>query len=322
MYKRLTLVLGAACVALMQTACQHQQSATPAAGANSANSAPTNAVASTDSANSGDTNTQVYQVRGIIQRFDDDESVVIKHEEIPGYMQAMTMPFDVKDTNELAGLQPGDVVRFNLVITSDAGWIEQIKKTGETNVPSLNFREHFRQVREVELLSEGDKLPNYTFTNELGKTVRLHDSLGKPMALTFIFTRCPFPEYCPRMSKQFAQANAELKQAAGAPKDWQFYSITIDPEFDTPTRLLNYAKTYKYDPERWSFVTGAQIDIDAITEQFGVAFAWRTGSISHTLSTIVVDRNGIITRIFPARQWTAKDLTEAVIKAGQTTPAE
>jgi protein SCO1/2 len=263
---------------------------------------------------------QVYKVKGIIQRIDEDASVVIKHEEIPGYMHAMTMPFDVKDTNELAKITPGDVVQFDLVITSDSGWIEKIKKTGETNVPSLNFHESFRPVREVEELAEGDKLPNYAFTNELGKKVRLHDSLGKPMALTFVFIRCPYPEYCPRMSRQFAAAVAELKQRPDAPRDFQLYSITFDPEFDTPQRLHSYAKTYKYDPQHWSFLTGAQIDIDAITEQFGVAFAWRTGSISHTLTTAVVDRNGVITKIFPARKWTAKDLVEELIKAAGTTP--
>jgi protein SCO1/2 len=262
---------------------------------------------------------QVFQVRGVVQevRLADNE-VVIKHEEIPNFMPAMTMPFEVKNTNELTGLAPNDQVTFSMIVTEDDGWIENVKKTGvDATSQGQQPRPSTRVVREVEALAVGDQMPNYPFTNSLGQKVELKDFAGQAYALTFIFTRCPFPTFCPRMNTNFEKAYEQLKNMPDAPTNWHLISISFDPDFDTPERLREYSKTYKPDPKKWSWVTGAMIEIDAITEQLGVVFAFENNTINHNLRTAVIDKNGVIRQIFWGNEWTSEQLVEELIAGAQ-----
>src|SRR5262245_16298732 len=139
------------------------------------------------------TNQQVFQVKGVVLEVSPKEkSVRIRHEEVPGYMPAMTMPFDVKDTNELAGLAPGDAVSFRMFVTETEGWIDQIRKTGAT-VTNSGTSGPLRLARDVEPLQIGDTLPAYHFTNQFGQTVSTAQFKGQVLAINFLFTRCPFP---------------------------------------------------------------------------------------------------------------------------------
>jgi protein SCO1 len=265
-----------------------------------------------------------YQVKGVIQEITPDRKQArIEHENIPGYMEAMTMMFDVKDPKELEGLQPNDQVAFRMVVTENDGWIDQVKKIG-TVIPT-NTPPPFRVVREVEPLKVGDLLPEYKFTNELGKAVALSDFKGKAVAITFLFTRCPFPTFCPRMATNLKEAYKLLKEKSDAPKNWHLLAITIDPEFDTPAVLKTYAERYEYDPAKWSFLTGPHIDITAITEQFGLLY-WRPDpnqplNISHNLRTAVIDANGRVKKILPENKWEAPELVQELIKAARAAPA-
>jgi protein SCO1 len=258
---------------------------------------------------------RTFEVKGVLQRIEEDgKTAVIKHEAIPNYMQAMTMPLTAKNTNELEGLKPGDELAFKMVVTEVDGWIENIRKTGATNAVGAPETRSFRRVREVEPLAEGDVMPNYTFTNELGKAVSLYDYKGSAIAFTFIFTRCPFPTFCPRMSGNFAEAAKRLASEPGV-KNWKMFSISFDPEFDTPQVLKNYASRYERDPEKWSFVTGKMIDIDAITEQFGLGFAFRQGTIDHNLRTVIVDAAGKVQKIYIGNEWKVDEFVEEMKKA-------
>ncbi|HEX7861984.1 MAG TPA: SCO family protein [Verrucomicrobiae bacterium] len=260
-------------------------------------------------------NPLVFEVRGVVTKIEAAEKkVVIKHEEIPNYMPAMTMPFDVKNTNELAGISTNDQVSFKMIVTDDDGWIENIKKIGVADVTSQAqpVRPKTRLVRDVQPLSVGDKMPNYPFTNSLGQKVELKDFAGQAYAFTFIFTRCPFPTFCPKMNVNFQQAYENLKNNANAPTNWHLISISFDPDFDTPERLKEYSKTYNPDPKKWSWVTGSMIEIDAITEQMGVYFAAENSTINHNLRTAVVDKNGVIRQIFIGNEWSAEELTREI----------
>lgn len=262
---------------------------------------------------------KVYSTRGVIQEIEPDlQTVRIKHEEIPGYMAAMTMPFSVKRTNDLVGFKPGDVVTFEMVVTSEAGWIRRLVHQGETTVDALpSAREGFRRVREVEPLAVGDAMPDYSFTNELGRRINFASYRGRALALTFIFTRCPFPDFCPRVTRNFGETIKELGERSGGKTNFHFFSITFDPEYDTPERLKKHALMQRYPSKRWSFLTGAQIDIDAITEQFGLGFAYRAGTFDHTLRTVVIDANGVIRQIYIGNTWKSEELAAAMIKASQ-----
>ena len=265
------------------------------------------------------TNRQLFQVKGVITRVEPDgKMALIKHEAIPDYMQAMTMPFDVKDTNELATLKPGDAVIFQLVVTPEDGWIEQVKKTGVSSAPQPH--ESVRVVRDVDPLEVGDVMPDYHFTNELSQAIRLSDFKGQALAFTFLYTRCAYPDFCPRMSNNFAEVCKKLAAHPAGLTNWHLLSISFDPEWDTPPRLKEYAQRYRLDPRRWSFATGAMIDIDAITEQFGLAFAWRNATIDHTLRTVVVDAQGRIQQIVIGNEWKPDELVTQMVKAAQAQP--
>ena len=272
------------------------------------------------------TNTRIFEVGGVVRQvYPEKKQVQIDHENIPDYMPAMTMDFEVKDTNELAGLQPNDRVTFRMVVTRDEGWIENIKKTGQQELVG-NAPFPFRRVRDVEPLRVGDVMPNYNFTNELGRSVSLNDFRGKALGLTFLFTRCPFPNFCPRMANNLKAAASALKADSTAPTNWHLLAITIDPEHDTPKVLQGYAKGYEYDPERWSFVTGDPTDITAISEQFGLQY-WRPDpknpvNISHNLRTVVIDAQGRVQKILPENKWEPAELASELKKAAEAKPPE
>src|SRR6185436_12077732 len=172
------------------------------------------------------TNTQTFQVKGVVVELEaDGKTVKIKHEEIPGYMGAMTMPFETRDTNELRGLAAGDPVSFRMTVTETDGWIDQIRKLDapRTNTPPKSGP--FRLVRDVEPLSVGDMLPEYHFTNQLGQAVSLSQFRGQALAITFIFTRCPFPTFCPLMSNNFRDVQDTLLKSASGPTNWHLLTI-------------------------------------------------------------------------------------------------
>lgn len=271
---------------------------------------------------------QRFQVKGVVQEVSPGRrKVKIAHEKIPGYMEAMTMTFEVKDERELAGLQAGDSIAFRMIVTKEDGWIDQIQKLAAvTNAApaAVPTPDTFRRVRDVDPLKVGDLVPEYRFTNELGQAVRLGDFKGKAVALTFIFTRCPFPTFCPRMSSNFEQAKKQIKALPNSPANWHLLSLTIDPQFDTPTVLKGYARNHGYDSGHWSFLTGDLIEITAIAEQFELMF-WRpdpkevTG-ISHNLRTVVLDTEGRVRKVFTENEWKVEDLVSELVKAAQVPP--
>jgi protein SCO1/2 len=261
--------------------------------------------------------THTYPGRGIVKELEPDgKTVVISHEAITNYMPAMTMPFEAKDTNELHGLSAGDSVKFNLVVGETHGWIENISKL---DVPKTNLppEQHLSFTSALPPLDEGDMLPDYKFTNELGEATRLSQFRGRVLAFTFFFTSCPFPDFCPRMTSNFSEAAKKLKVMTNAPAQWQLLSISFDPTNDTPRRLLNYATMAHYDPANWSFLTGDPTEIGALADQMGENF-WREGnSVGHNLRTVVVDAKGRIRNIIPGNKWTVDEFVEDMVKAGQ-----
>jgi protein SCO1/2 len=254
-----------------------------------------------------------FLVNGLVKELEPDgKTVVIQHEAISNYMAAMTMPFEVRDPKELRGLKPGDAISFRLVVTSKEGWIEGIsqrQKPTEPPPPSPGVQVS----RAVEPLEEGDLLPDYHFTNELGQAVSLAQYRGGVLAFTFFFTSCPFPNFCPRLTGNFSEAAAQLGQTPGAPARWHLLSISFDFKNDTPERLLAYAKNTHYDPAHWSFLTGDKVQISELADQFGENFWTEGGSISHNLRTVVVDARGRVRKIYLGNKWTSADLVREMV---------
>ena len=259
---------------------------------------------------------KTFQVKGVVIAVKPKEkSIEIKHEEIPGYMPSMTMPFDVRDTNELAGLQPGDSVTFRMLVTDTEGWIDQIHKLAASPATNtLPGGAPLRIVRDVEPLSVGDRLPDYHLTNQFAQPISTAQFKGNALAITFLFTRCPFPNFCPLMANHFAEAQQMMLGMSNAPTNWQLLTISFDPDFDKPAVLKSYAERYKYDPSHSSFATGALIDITALAEQVGLTF-WHddTGNISHNLRTVVVDAAGRVRKIYTGNQWNSSELVQELV---------
>lgn len=262
--------------------------------------------------------TRVFTVKGVVREIrPGGREVVIRHETIPGYMAAMTMPFTVKDPAELAEVGPGDTVQFRLTVTEEDGWIDQIRilSRGEPEDPRPVVPE-VRVVRQVEELEVGDALPDYPFVTESRRRIRLSEFRGRALGLTFIYTRCPYPTFCPRQTRQFVEAAERLKaRLPGAPPRWHLLAISFDPAHDTPTVLRRYARQYGADLERLNFCTGEVIDLDAITEQFGMIVARDGEGFSHNVRTVVVGADGRIRRIFIGNEWTVDEFVAEMVKA-------
>jgi protein SCO1/2 len=263
-----------------------------------------------------------YSVRGVVRRVEPERrSVVVKHEEIPGFMPAMTMPFDVKEPKELNGLKPGDQISFRMLVTTNDGWIDRIQVVGsDTN--AVATPPPVRITSSVPLLEAGSLLPDYTLTNELGRVIRLSEFRGQVLAFTFIFTRCPYPDVCPRMTDLFARAQKHLAGEPDAPKNVRFLSISFDPEHDTPELLRAYAERHNYDPSRWTLATGAWDQLEPLTGHFGLIFGRDVPpeKMEHNLRTVVVRPSGKIQAILPSNEWQSEDLIREIRAAAAAEP--
>jgi protein SCO1/2 len=258
---------------------------------------------------------QVFEVKGVIKELKPDgKTVEIRHEAITNYMPAMVMPFEAKEPKELVGLKAGDEVKFRMTVTDDDVWIDQIQKlTAGNPLPSKAGEFHFS--RDVEPLQVGDALPEYHFTNQLGRAVSTAQFKGQAVGITFIFTRCPLPNFCPKMTSNFQEVQKKILGMANGPTNWHLLTISFDPEFDTPEILKAYADRYKADPEHWSFLTGDIGEIATISEQFGQMFWKDEGALNHNLRTAVIDASGKVQKVFQGNNWTTEEMVAEIVKA-------
>jgi protein SCO1 len=245
--------------------------------------------------------------RGVVLEVKPDTlEVVIRHEAITNYMDAMTMPFKVKDRGELAGLERGDQITFRLCVTDDESWVEKIVKIGKADLAKESTP---AQPTKAPAVNSEKWLLDYKFTNELGQAVSFNDFRGQALAVTFFYTRCPLPEFCPRLSKNFQEASEKLEAMTNAPSNWHLISVTFDPEIDTPEMLRNYGKGYGYDPSHWSFFTGPKDKIAELARASGVEYEESEGTINHNFRTLIIDTHGHLQMIFP----TSGDLSDQIV---------
>jgi protein SCO1/2 len=260
---------------------------------------------------------RTYAVTGTVHQVKVAQRVlVIAHETIPGYMMAMTMPFEVKDTNELAWVEPGDILTFRMLVSETEGWIDSLVKVGHDPSVAPEVLKGPRRAPMVEPLAVGDAVPEYTFTNQFGNGFQLSDFRGEVLGLTFFFTRCPYPTFCPRTSANMAATAKALAEEGNGLTNWHLLQISFDPDYDTPKILEAYAEGYGYDPDRWTFATGDLMQIDGLTEQLGCMFGRDGESYSHNVRTAVLDTEGRVSLIITGNTWTAETLVGAMQAAG------
>jgi len=265
----------------------------------------------------GDTAPRTFDVIGIVKKLKPEiRTAVIDHEQIPGYMDAMVMSLEVHDVAEFTGIKPGDKIRFRMHVTKDDGWIDELKVIEAAKAPPSAEIEP----APLKPIVPGETLPDAVLVDDQGKSFRLSDLRGQAVALTFIYTRCPFPNFCPRVNRQFKEAQELLKNDAAAPRNWKLLSVSIEPDRDTPEVLAKFAKDHGADPAHWQFATGTLRDITKLTIQSGLNFWDDRGLIQHNLRTIVADSSGRVTRVFSDDQLTAASLASAVQSAAGEKP--
>jgi len=258
---------------------------------------------------------QTYTVRGVVQAIVPSlTKATIHHQAIPGYMMEMTMDFPVQNTNELTGISPGDQITFTLVVGEDDDWIEHIHRVGHVGETlTMNASTFHSMILE---LKPGDHLPDYELLAEDGKPIHFSDFHGCALAFTFFFTRCPLPDYCPRMNKNFAATQKLLTANPSAATNWQLLCISFDPDFDQPEMLRNYAGLYRGNSaDHWLFAAAATNTLAELAPRLDLMVMREGASISHNLRTVVLDPNGIIFRQFDGNDWTPQQLADAVLQA-------
>jgi protein SCO1 len=256
---------------------------------------------------------RMFSAQGIVEELNpENQTVVIRHQAISNYMDAMTMPFHVKNSVDLSGLKRGDQVTFRLHITDDESWVDHFQKIGTV---SLKENKTAPQPAAMPAPHPDKSLLDYKFTNELGQAVSFNDFRGQALAITFFYTRCPLPEYCPRLSKNFQQAMQKLEAMTNAPANWHFISVSFDPQFDTPALLKSYGQGYGYDSAHWSFFTGPQDKIAALVRGAGVEYKTDGGTINHNFRTLIVDPNGHLQMVFPISGDLSDQIVSEILKA-------
>lgn len=267
---------------------------------------------------------QVHTVRGVVRSIADDrKTAVIRHEAIPGYMPAMTMELSVRDPKELSEIKPGDRISFRLVADSETHWIDTLRRIESPNgvalppaqpVPAVPPAPRTRQVP-VELKA-GNPMPDAELISETGQRLRLSDFHGRALAFTFIFTRCPLPDFCPRMGQNFSKARELLLADAHSPTNWTFLSISFDPDFDKPAVLTAYAQNYRGEnSDRWVFAAAPTNVLRELAPRLDLIVNREEGSFSHNLRTVVIDTRGVISRQFDGNRWKAEELADAIREA-------
>jgi protein SCO1/2 len=258
-----------------------------------------------------------YEARGIVRGFAPDRSTVyVEHEAIPDFMPSMTMPFDVRDAKETANLKLGDAISFRLNVTQRDSWIDWVQRinAGQLHLPtSAPASPPPFEADAQPRLHEGDPMPDFTLIDEEGKPVTLETFRGHPFVVTFIFTRCPIPNFCPRMSQNFAELQKAIRGSSGAQSVARLLSISFDPEFDTPEVLKQYAEHAGADPGIWTFATGESAGVQKLTKAFSILVQPESGTISHSLATALIDRNGKVAKIWRGNGWTPAEAVREIV---------
>jgi protein SCO1/2 len=267
-------------------------------------------------------NEQRYPITGkVIGVNKTEKTATINHDEIPGYMEPMTMEFKVKSDADLDKMKPGDRISGDLVVTDTSSWIEimAITQGGAELTPTTIVPGEPKP---------GDQITDFTLVNQDGKPIRLSQYKGRGVALTFVYTRCPQPDQCTLMSTNFAAIEQELQQSKDVYAKTHLLSITFDPEYDTPKVMRSYGASHsgRYSDEvfkHWEFATGTAEQVKAIAEYFGVRSfkdsATGKEELIHSLRTAVIDPQGRLVKLYRGNEWKPADIAADLKSLVQTT---
>lgn len=256
---------------------------------------------------------RTFQLKGQILSIDPlRQELTVKHGDIAGFMPAMTMPYKVRDADLLKGRTPGELISATLVVEETTGYLSAI--THEGTAPLTEKPE----VRSMDLLDVGAPVREAELVDQDGERRSFSDWRGQVVAVTFVYTRCPLPNFCPLMDRHFAAVQEQVRSSAELRGHVRLVSVTIDPEYDTPAVLLKHATSLKTDPAVWTWLTGSREQVDTFASQFGVSIVREQADPSelvHNLRTAVLDGNGRLITILTGNEWTPSKLLAEIRNA-------
>jgi protein SCO1/2 len=238
------------------------------------------------------------------------QELTVKHGDIRGFMPGMTMPFKVRNATEVAAARPGDFITATLVVEDNLGYLADVKKTGEGPLPA-----DLPRAPVAPTIDAGADVPDAAFADQDGVPRRLSDWRGKTLAVTFVYTRCPLPDFCPVMDRHFAAVQKALAAETDLAARVHLLSVSFDPDYDTPAVLKQHAARAGASPATWSYLTGPREGIDTFAAAFGVTIMREDGhlqEIIHNLRTAVIDRRGRLVKVLPGSDWTADQLLNEI----------
>ena len=256
-----------------------------------------------------------YTLRGrVVAKSAVTGQLTVDNDNIPGFMRAMIMPYPVKDPQGLAAVEPGDRITADVVVkNNDNYWLERLSitdQTGRGSVPAATTPHE---------LLPGEAVPDVPLINQDGKTLHLSQFKGKAVLLTFIYTRCPLPTFCPLISSEFAAIQSDL---AKDPADYgrtHLVSISLDPNYDTPPVMRKYGLAYLRDDAsgfaHWDFVLTTPADLQKLASAFGLQYFEQNNQISHSMNTILLASDGTVAETWPGNEWKTSEVVAALKKA-------
>ena len=239
------------------------------------------------------------------------QQLIIDNDDIPGFMPAMTMPYDVKDPEGFGKVQPSDIIRADVIIApGNKFWLERIIVIGKgaPRVSSDGGGSHTLMI--------GGIVPDVPMINQDGKTIHFSQFKGEAVLLTFIYTRCPFPDFCPLLSSRFSAIQSEMAKNAEEYKSTHLISISLDPEYDKPAVLREYGLKYiGHDPagfQHWDFVSTTPADLQKLVADFGLDYSEQSSQISHSLNTVLLAVDGTVAEMWPGNEWQTSEVLDVM----------
>jgi protein SCO1/2 len=248
-----------------------------------------------------------YTANGLVLRIDRPGAIVtISHDAFPGFMDAMAMPFDLDGAARRTHVAPGDRVRFRLSVKGGRSWVDRLEIVSAAPVDA-----GLQQTPATPLLVPvGSPIPDFELTDQSGAPVTVSGLKGKVIAVTFVYTRCPLPDYCPRMVANLRAVRDRF--ANRMDRDLILLTISFDPKYDTPERLRQYAEGYRAGGAGWHFLTGDPARIERVCAAFGIQYWAEEGLITHSLQTAIIDRQGRLAATVEGKDFTPQQLGDLV----------
>jgi protein SCO1/2 len=269
----------------------------------------------------GTSSYKVYKLRGkVVASNSAKGEVTLNHDAIPDYMDAMTMPYRLKDLSILSELHPGDVITADVLVSQDADASVLLDHI----VVVAQGRPDYRPAAIYHVPTKGDPVPDFKLRNQNGRIIHLDQFRGKNLLITFIYTRCPLPNFCPLVTRNFALIDKQLTADPTSNGRTHLLCVSFDPEHDTPDRLKAYGEQYigsdaKAAFAHWDFAVPEKPVLSEMTKFFNVGMSDAAdGTITHTLSTTLIGPDGKVLKFYPGNEWTPEQVVADVKQSNGT----